>query len=286
MATVELESVPSLTGLYARAVATALPGGGDELPSDALLVRDVAVEPERVAEYARVCGFGVRDAVPGTYPHVLGFPLQMKLVTERSFPLPVLGLIHIANRIEVAEPIPVGAHLELEARAQDLREHRLGRQVDFAVEARLGGRPAWRGRSTYLRREKSDSRDSASPPADAAAGEETPLRVGAVWRVPGDIGRRYAAVSGDRNPIHMHSLPARALGFPGAIAHGMWTKARCLAAFEGRLPGAYSIDVEFRAPLRIPGRARLLTGRDDGGWRLRVESADGERTHMTGAISG
>jgi hypothetical protein len=52
------------------------------------------------------------------------------------------------------------------------------------------------------------------------------------WRVPGDIGRRYARVSGDSNPIHLHPLTAKALGQPGAIAHAMWTKARCLAALE------------------------------------------------------
>ena len=37
----------------------------------------------------------------------------------------------------------------------------------------------------------------------------------------------------------MHSLTAKPLGFPAAIAHGMWTKARCLAALESRLPDAF-----------------------------------------------
>ena len=36
-------------------------------------------------------------------------------------------------------------------------------------------------------------------------------------------------MSGDVNPIHLHALTARAMGFPRAIAHGMWTYARTLA---------------------------------------------------------
>jgi acyl dehydratase len=83
----------------------------------------------------------------------------------------------------------------------------------------------------------------------------------------------------------MHSLAARAFGFPAAIAHGMWTKARCLAAFEGRLGHSYAIEVEFKAPLRIPGRARFLSGRDEGGWRFRVEAPDGTRSHLVGSIA-
>jgi acyl dehydratase len=83
----------------------------------------------------------------------------------------------------------------------------------------------------------------------------------------------------------MHSLAARPFGFPGAIAHGMWTKARCLAAFEGRVPEAYAIRAAFRAPLRIPGKVRLRSSPRGDGWAFRVESRDGERTHLIGTLS-
>ena len=47
-----------------------------------------------------------------------------------------------------------------------------------------------------------------------------------------DLGRRYAAISGDYNPIHLGALSAKLFGFKQAIAHGMWSKARCLAALD------------------------------------------------------
>jgi acyl dehydratase len=193
-------------------------------------------------------------------------------------------MVHVANRIEVIEPLPVGSAIDLRVRAADLRPHRRGRQLDFLSEAKRDGKVAWRGRSTYLRREKnaegSNGGDNGS--------EERPqpqLRTAAIWEVPGDIGRRYAGVSGDRNPIHLHPLTARAFGFPSAIAHGMWTKARSLASFEGRLPDAYAIEIEFKAPLRIPGKARFLSGDAGASRHFKVETIDGEHEHASGSIS-
>ena len=102
--------------------------------------------------------------------------------------------------------------------------------------------------------------------------------------MPGDIGRRYGAVSGDRNPIHLHRLTARVFGFPRAIAHGMWTKARCLAALDEQLPGRLTISVSFRRPLVIPAVARFESDFDrDGtaGFLLRGERGG---PHLTGTL--
>ena len=83
----------------------------------------------------------------------------------------------------------------------------------------------------------------------------------------GDLGRRYAAVSGDHNPIHLYALTAKAFGFPRQIAHGMWSKARCLAALEGRLPDAVTVEVAFKKPILLPGTVAF--GSPARGRRLR-----------------
>ena len=111
----------------------------------------------------------------------------------------------------------------------------------------------------------------------------------AEWKLGGDLGRRYAAVSGDRNPIHMHSLTAKPLGFPAAIAHGMWTKARCLAALESRLPGAFAVDVRFRKPILLPTRVEFASAEvSDGtqGDEIAFTVRDPKRgsTHLDGLI--
>jgi acyl dehydratase len=109
---------------------------------------------------------------------------------------------------------------------------------------------------------------------------------GVLWKLDGDLGRRYGAVSGDRNPIHMHSLTAKPLGFPRAIAHGMWTKARCLAALESRLPDAFEAGVRFRKPIFLPGRVEFVSAEDgDGKIEFAVRDSKKKTPHLDGRVT-
>jgi hypothetical protein len=276
----------SLLPSYAKAlVGPLVPGGGDGLPGHDVEEPEVAIDPEHVAAYNRVCGFGVRDTLPPTYPHILGFPLQMQLMTERSFPFALLGMVHVANRIHQRAAIPLNATPTVRVRAENLRPHRRGRQLDMVTELELDGEITWLEHSTYLKR-GDGSAETADRPAVEERIEPGTLSPSATWKVPGDIGRRYADVSGDRNPIHLHPLTARLFGFPSAIAHGMWTLARCLAAFEGRVPTRHASEAAFQAPLKIPGRAVLATGEREGAWDFSLERPDGDRAHVVGTIEG
>ena len=274
--TVRLEAAPALGRLYARALATARGRRGDRLPDTVYELEDVAVDAGHLAAYDEVCGFRLSDALPPTYPHVLAFPIAMALMAAPEFPFALPGLVHVANRIVQRRPVRLEERLGFRVTARDLRPHRSGQQFDVVAEATADGEPVWTGTSTYLRRGAGGSggarRHDDEPPAPQAT---------ATWRVGGDTGRRYAGVSGDSNPIHLHPLTARLFGFPRAIAHGMWVKARCLAALEGRLPDALDAAVEFKAPLLLPSTV-LFSARPDGpGWEFEVRSRSG-RPHLEG----
>ena len=218
----------------------ALPGRGSELPSE-VLERSVEVDPVALAKYAHVCGFTLRDELPPTYPHVPAFGLHMELLARAPFS--AVGVVHIANRIVQHRPLRLGETLALSVSMSEPRPHRRGWVFDFVAEARVGGERVWEEVSTHLKRgEGCDSLPSEEE------FELPPVR--AEWRLRDDLGRRYAAVSGDHNPIHLHGLAAKAFGFPRAIAHGMWTKARCLAAL--RLPDAFVAEVRFKRPILLP----------------------------------
>ena len=282
MARTELSEAPSLPALFAKAAVTARGRGGD-LPDTRLACTGVTADPAQLAGYARVCGFGLTDVLPPTFPHVLTFPLQVALMSDRSFPLALVGLVHVRNRIDVLRPIGTGEALDLEVWAERFATHRAGATVDLCASGTAGGNEVWRGRSTYL------ARKVTAP--DGAPASETDVEVGALpdgtirWRVPDDIGRRYAKVSGDVNPIHMSSLTAKALGFKRAIAHGMWVKARALAALEGRLPSAMGVDVAFRKPLFLPSTVTLATAPvHPGGWDLAVRNATTGTEHLVGTV--
>ena len=282
MARTELESVPSMPALFVRAAVTAR-GRGGELPDTRLALSGVTPEGRQLAGYARVCGFGLADVLPPTFPHVLGFPLQVALMTDRSFPLALPGLVHVRNRIDVLRPIATGEALDLEVWAERFAAHRSGATVDLCASVRAGGEEVWRGRSTYLARGAEAPEGAPASDVDVVVGD---LPDGTIrWRVPDDTGRRYAKVSGDVNPIHLSGLTAKVFGFKRAIAHGMWVKARALAALEGRLPSSVRVDVAFRKPLFLPSTVTLATAPvPPGGWDVAVRSATSGAEHLVGVI--
>jgi acyl dehydratase len=277
----ELATPPNLLPLYARAAATAplRRGSGSDLPDSELVLRAQRLDADRLAAYQRLCGFRVQDVLPPTYLHVLAFPISVALMTEPSFPFALAGLVHVGNVIEQRRPVTSDELVTLRVRAADLRAHRVGRQIDLLTDVTVGNELVWRSRSTYLRPGK------PTGPKEPRVVTDPPPGPAALIRVPGDTGRRYAAISGDRNPIHLYPLTARAFGFPRAIVHGMWLKARVLAALEGRLPDAFSVDVAFKAPVLLPSTVSFVAAQDDGTWRLDVRSAKSGRPHLIGTIS-
>jgi acyl dehydratase len=304
MAIRTLDSPPSILPLYARAAAPMIPGASllpfvpgraKEIPEIELELTGVRTEPEAVAAYARACGFTLRDHLPPTYPHVLAFPLHMAVMADGSFPFGAVGLVHVENRIEQLRPIGLGEELSLRVRPTALEPHPRGRTFSLVTEARAGDELAWKSVSTMLRR--GGSEQPADGPKSQLSGDSSarqpggfdssalgPGEASAEWRLGDDLGRRYAAVSGDRNPIHMHALTAKPLGFPRAIAHGMWTKGRCLAALESRLPDAFGVEVRFRKPILLPARVEFASATQGDSTEFAVRDAKRQTPHLDGRV--
>jgi acyl dehydratase len=292
MATRALERSPSILPLYARAAAPMIPGasllpfipgGGGEIPDLDLRLEGVVADPADVAAYAKVCGFPLHDHLPPTYPHILAFPLQMAVMADGGFPFGAVGLVHVENRIEQRRRIGLNEELTIGVRTTQLRAHTKGRTFSLLTTVEAGGETVWESVSTMLRRGKGD---------EGARGEKsfpslpTTIPASAEWKLGGDLGRRYAAVSGDRNPIHMHALTAKPLGFPSAIAHGMWTKARCLAALDSRLPDAFAVDVRFRKPILLPARVEFASAEEiEGVIAFGVRDGKRQTPHLDGRLA-
>jgi MaoC like domain len=305
MATRTFDSSPSILPLYARAAAPMVPGAsllpfvpgrGKEIPEVELALSGLQADREKVAAYARVCGFALRDHLPPTYSHVLAFPLHMAVLADGDFPFGAVGLVHVENRIVQHRPIGFDEELTIKVKPTKLKPHPRGRTFSLQTKVLSGRRKVWESTSTMLRRGGGNARADAKrtksephqisglPGRESDAVREEGLAASAEWRLGGDLGRRYGAVSGDRNPIHMHSLSAKALGFPRAIAHGMWTKARCLAALEGRLPDAFAVDVRFRKPILLPGRVELASSLEEDAIEFAVRDAERGTPHLEGRV--
>lgn len=293
-----LAAPPSLVPLLARGALLSpfkRPRPDAPVPATRFVLPGVRIDLAHLAAYERVCGFPTgADALPVTYPHVLAFPLAMRILAGRAFPLPLLGLVHTSIEITGHEECAASAEYELAVLVEKLAPHRRGTEATVLTEARVHGGLVWESRSTYLARhrprnpDKSPAQDHAHDRDRKQGGERErgaclgrrqgsePLPALAEWRLAPDVGRRYGAVSGDRNPIHLHPLTARLFGFPRAIAHGMWTVSRCLAEYGPGQPA--QVRAEFRAPVLLPG-AVTYAARGPS-----FELRSGERLHLTGDV--
>lgn len=281
-----IEGRPSALPTMLKAALPVLPGvnlipgiakKGSTLPDLTLHRKDVEIDAEHVAAYAGVCGFEPSQSLPFTYPHMLAFPLHMAIMTDSSFPFPAIGTVHLGNTITQHRPISPTERLDVSASAVNLRPHAKGRVFDLVTTVSSGGETVWESTSNYLRLGKGDSDAKAVlDPFDVVAG------TGIVWSLPGGLGREYAAVSGDHNPIHLYPLSAKAFGFKRQIAHGMWSKARCVAAFANRLGDAATVEVEFKKPIFLPGKVAFGSRVVEGGLDFSLTNPGNGAPHLVG----
>jgi acyl dehydratase len=250
---------------------------GGALPDLVLERNDVLVERTAVERYAAVCGFPNRDVAPVPYLHMLAFPLHMQLMTDAKFPFPAIGSVHLENTITQHRPVAIGETVSLKLVADNLRDSTKGRAWDMNVTGTVGDEVVWESVSTYLRVGKGD-KENGDPGMSLTA----ITAKGPVWRIPENIGRTYGAVSGDRNPIHLYPLTAKALGFPRHIAHGMWSKARCIAALENRLPDAVTVEVAFKKPIFLPGKAQFGAEQTATGYDFTLVNPKTGAPHLLG----
>ena len=248
-------------------------------------IRSVAVDARHVRRYRDVCGFGDAEGLPLTYPHVLAMPLHLALMTHPAF-VRLMGLVHIANEIEWRGPLAVDSEYSLRSWIEGHRDSERGQEFDLFTELVVTGSIVWAERSTLLARKRADG-------AQAARAARATLKVPKAgpdeavvetrFRADRSIGRRYGMVSWDLNPIHGSNFSARRLGFERAVAHGMWSMARSLAALGPDLTHqACRVSVEFKLPLYLPSDVRLESWQRQGDWTFVLKQGDGNRPYLAG----
>jgi hypothetical protein len=231
-------------------------------------------DAERLAKYREVCGWK-RDDVPLTWPHVMASQLHLGLLSSPRFPVRLLGLVHLANRIELRAPLHPTAPSTLVTRLAGMSETERGQEFELHTELRVGADVPWREVTTFLARKKK------SGGAKAQGGPLRPAPERLVgFEAPSGLGRRYGRIAGDLNPIHLFDVTAKAFGFPRAIAHGMWSLARIAAELDTRAP--CTLTCQFKLPLFLPSQP-VLELSADGAFTLFDERR--EKPHVAGALS-
>jgi hypothetical protein len=273
----ELPSMPSLLG---QAVfKSGSYNLGDPLPGLSAQVNNLIINPEHLKAYKRVCEFDAEGNLPATYLHMLAFPLVLKILIQQDFPLKAMGQVHLRNEISVLAAFHSKQPINMTAGVGGSVLTSRGLEWDIDLVAAVDNQLVWTSKSTFLHRCKTAIAKGRIKAVAGKGGSEN-------WSIPADIGRRYARVSGDYNPIHLADMTAKLFGFKRAIAHGMWSKARCLAALEQRLPEAgYSVAVNFNRPLFLPSQALFFTHELNGKQQFSLFNQRGDQPHLDGLIS-
>lgn len=281
--TIELDAIPGLPGMLVKAATSRKPAQREpQFPPLVITARGIRADAAKLAQFSEVCGFARGACLPLTYPHIMAFALHMRLMLEPEFPFTPMGAVHVRNRIAQRRALGADEALDFNVRLGGAEQVARGYEVSIITEVAAAGETVWDDLSVMLIRKggSGEKKTREAPPAPRGYGHSLQ------WQLPADLGRRYAAASGDYNPIHLYPLTAKLMGFRRQIAHGMWSKSRCVAEL---LPadhgGAASADVAFKLPIFLPATVTLLHDTDDSGTVFELRDAAAEKPHLAGRLA-
>lgn len=282
-----VENIPALTKSYAKVAAGLLRSKQSQviaLPGTRWETTDT-ISRKLVDEYNTLMGAsGIvgHNSAPSVAMHITAFGLSTAMMADRRFPLPLQGMVHLQHRVWHMSDVPIDQPVRISTWAQNLSPHHAGTSVEIWAQVLepTTDKLLWQSMALYL------SKTVVLPGSPRTQRPERtafqpPVMTGQ-WELPKDIGRRYGAVSGDRNPIHLSNLTAKALGMPGAIAHGMYAAGRMLAGRETLAP--YTWAIEFASPMRLPSRVALHYHEEGDQLFVAGWNAKREKLHFLGEI--
>jgi len=227
-----------------------------------------------VLSYKEICGFS-GPGMPITWPQVLAAPVHMQMLASSEFPLSAMGIVHVSQHITQHAELAEDAVLDIHCELVDQRQARRGVELDLKTCARVEGEMVWEATTIFL------SMAAEGHGKKSTVEIPVPERIehSAVWRIPEDLGRRYGAIAGDRNPIHQYAWTAKLFGFKRAIIHGMWTMARCCAELDTPL---VSVSTYFKRPVFMPGEVVFESGPVSEELLFRLSSPTSGKLHLYG----
>ena len=212
------------------------------------------LDADHVRRYSDAFGFPA-GPVPLTYLYLLAQRAQLATMLDRMIPFRIVGLIHVSNDLAMHCEVRTDAPLVL-VTTLSMPERAANGAIECVLEtvASADGQTVFSCTSRYLIKRGQRAKHAAASPSVAPVGD-----VVGEWVVAADAGRRYAALSGDWNPIHLWRWSARLMGMHAPLIHGMETMARVCAALEQSTDRrATSLTCHFKRAVPLGASATLM----------------------------
>ncbi|WP_269518799.1 MaoC/PaaZ C-terminal domain-containing protein [Alteromonas sp. BMJM2] len=201
------------------------------------------------------------DYLHPCFPQMLGLSQHICALSHPNSPFSLIGLVHIENEIRQYQPLTC-KDLSLHCYFDNIVPHPYGVQVDIIILVSQEGARCQTVRSSYLYRLPSIDAINTTEKSELidTQVEWSPLIEHSKLHFESGIGRRYAQISGDYNPIHLAKWSARLVGFKNVMAHGNYVLALALSKlnYNWRLPTErVAISSHFKRPIILPSTAIL-----------------------------
>jgi acyl dehydratase len=283
---------PSAVRAGLRLVVEGLRRRGETPPPASAPKRRVAVEregiqvaPARLRDFlaatrGEAIGTGPTDSLPPTVASLWETALALELLAVAGVGLPRGGLIHLESEVIPIRPMYASDRLRARVELDRVEAHRKGTVLVLRGRCWNGaGQLSQESVVKLLARSSTPSLEAGPRTREDDGSRETGWRTLTEFRAAANLGRRYARVSGDYNPIHLWPWSARLLGFRRPILHGACIEAMVAHAIIAEVGGGPSalrrLQISFRAPLLLPADVRLqIADSDHGGHRFRLLSPD------------
>ncbi|QUM76443.1 hypothetical protein HWV00_09510 [Moritella sp. 24] len=259
----------------------------NNLISEQYCINALSINLRHLQQYIKCCGFNHTGYLPITYPFVIAFPLLMKLMTSTKFPVSILGLIHYKNQIIQHYPIKQNAILTVTCRVKQDHTSNRGRFIQVHIDIFEDKKLMWECTATFLHKcQKKQYLDNSHNSNTAfSSHDEQMIEIMPPFTFSKFNALRYAYISRDINPIHLHYIPAKLMGFKSSILHGMFAKAHVLANLENVIDiQRISIDVQFNNAIFLPGEVSLNAALSPQNSTFKLINSEKRMTHLSGVI--
>ncbi|WP_276623002.1 type I polyketide synthase [Corynebacterium flavescens] len=201
-----------------------------------LSVADCADYENVTAGYGKLSGLAPDVLVGKAWPAVFAVIAHGQTEQGADVVEGLLNLVHLEHSAQLHADLPREAQLEISARGTSVLDTTVGRVVEVKVEISTAGTLLATLRERFAIQGRRGTQELAPAPAKESVTDKPRSFRTEVNVVAPESMQPFAAVTGDRNPIHVSAAAAALAGLPhGVIVHGMWTSAlaQLAAGFDG-----------------------------------------------------
>lgn len=259
------------------------------LPNIKASWKGASADARELNEYLQTLSLEKHDYLPVLYPHVMAGSMHMNMLSHKSFPIRLLGSVHLKNRIVQHQAIADDATMEIKSEIGAYRLVEKGVEFDFTTDVYVQGEKVWEEVSTYFQAGKFGGKENPSSEKSFELESLNQPQESGSWHVPNNRGKRYAKITGDYNPIHMSPLAAKLFGFKRDIAHGFGVLAEAIeysSAIEqaGGIEKPLQVDVVFKGPVFLDSDVSIKQNKEQDSNRFDVYCASNPKPSICGSV--